>query len=94
MAAPFWGATIRPLAEASDELRGGVANSLGRDLGRNVGAQRGDAAANSCHNNDAQANDGCGQNNPVNGYSASFVICEGFEDVQEFHDVTLSQGLL
>ena len=71
-----------------------IANSLAGDLGANACAKRGDAAANGGHHNDAQAHDACGQNDPVNGYCASFVICKGFEDVQEVHDFSLSQGLL
>ena len=47
--------------------------------------QASDAAADGRHDDDAQANDGCGQNDPVNSYCASFIVCEGFEYVQKCH---------
>ena len=46
-----------------------------------------DAAGNNAVNCDAQANDGCGQNNPVNSYCAGFVVAESFCKLEEFHNL-------
>ena len=73
--------TVRSGSRVSaGRARGGVAQ-IGADRGR----QFTDAAANGVHDNQAQANDGCGQHDPVNGHSAGFVRTESFEHVAEFH---------
>jgi hypothetical protein len=56
----------------------------------NVFTSRGDAVHNRVANNTAQDNNSSGQNHPVNGHSARFVVLEFFEEVKQFHNLSLS----
>ena len=71
-------------------LRGGGGCASRAGFGRaQIGADRArqlaDAAADGVHDNQTQADDGCGQHDPVNGHSAGFVGTESFEHIAEFH---------
>jgi hypothetical protein len=91
---PMSDAAFLRIAKARSGLRANVARVARVQVGDNFVAKALDAATNGGHHNHAEANDGCGQNDPVNGYCAGFVVCKGFEDVQDRHGVTLSLGLL
>jgi len=80
----------RPRGCTASKLSVGLVLERGRDrlvgqLGIDVLGQVSDTAGNNAVYCDAEANDGCGQNDPVNSYCTGFVIAESVCKLEKFH---------